>query len=100
MKRVLLATTAVLMVASAFAVASFGVALAADIALSGQVSSAKEGPMEGVLVSAQRAGSTITIYKNGQTQGQLGDPSPLAGVSLEMRPGRGSEPLLRPILLF
>jgi virginiamycin B lyase len=30
-------------------------------ALSGQVTSAKEGPMEGVVVSAKRAGSTITI---------------------------------------
>ena len=29
-------------------------------ALSGQVSSAEEGPMEGVLVSAKKAGSTIT----------------------------------------
>jgi virginiamycin B lyase len=31
-----------------------------DIALTGQVSSAEEGPMEGVLVSAKRAGSTVT----------------------------------------
>jgi virginiamycin B lyase len=32
----------------------------ASIALSGQVTSAEEGPMEGVLVSAKKAGSTIT----------------------------------------
>ncbi|MBZ5607129.1 MAG: carboxypeptidase regulatory-like domain-containing protein [Acidobacteriia bacterium] len=34
---------------------------AASIALSGRVSSAEEGPMEGVLVSAKREGSTITV---------------------------------------
>jgi virginiamycin B lyase len=31
------------------------------VALSGQITSAEEGPMEGVLVSAKKAGSTITI---------------------------------------
>jgi virginiamycin B lyase len=31
------------------------------VALTGQISSAEEGPMEGVLVSAKKAGSTITI---------------------------------------
>jgi streptogramin lyase len=36
-------------------------ALAQGVALSGQVSSAEEGVMEGVLVSAKRAGSTITV---------------------------------------
>lgn len=34
---------------------------AAQVALSGQVSSAEEGPMEGVLVSAKRAGGTISV---------------------------------------
>ena len=34
---------------------------AAAQTLSGQITSAEEGPMEGVLVSARRAGSTITI---------------------------------------
>jgi hypothetical protein len=33
----------------------------ASVALEGQVTSAEEGPMEGVLVSARKAGSTITI---------------------------------------
>src|SRR5216683_3218761 len=32
-----------------------------SVALTGQVTSAEEGPMEGVLVSAKKAGSTITI---------------------------------------
>jgi virginiamycin B lyase len=34
---------------------------ASAAALTGQVSSAEEGPMEGVLVSARKAGSTITV---------------------------------------
>ena len=33
----------------------------APMALSGQVSSAADGPMEGVVVSAKREGSTATI---------------------------------------
>lgn len=36
-------------------------ALAADAALAGRVSSAEEGSMEGVVVSAHRQGSTITV---------------------------------------
>ena len=35
--------------------------MAADAALTGQVTSAEEGAMEGVVVSAKRDGSTITI---------------------------------------
>jgi hypothetical protein len=37
------------------------IAIAALVALSGTVTSNEEGPMEGVLVSAQRSGSPITI---------------------------------------
>ena len=37
-----------------------GLALGADPALTGKVTSAKEGAMEGVLVSAKKSGSTIT----------------------------------------
>src|SRR3954471_19108936 len=33
----------------------------AAVALTGQISSTGEGPMEGVLVSAKKAGSTITV---------------------------------------
>ena len=37
-----------------------GAELSGSVALTGQVSSQEEGPMEGVLVSAKKAGSTIT----------------------------------------
>jgi virginiamycin B lyase len=47
----------------------------AQTALSGQVTSAEEGPMEGVLVSAKRAGSTITITVASDTQGRYSFPS-------------------------
>jgi hypothetical protein len=36
-------------------------AQAQDIALSGQVTSAEEGGMEGVIVSAKRNGSNVTV---------------------------------------
>src|SRR6266851_6325822 len=39
-------------------------------ALSGRVSSAEEGAMEGVLVSAKKAGSTITITVVSDAQGR------------------------------
>jgi streptogramin lyase len=45
------------------------------MALSGQVSSAEEGPMEGVLVSARRAGSTVTITVVSDTQGRFNFPT-------------------------
>jgi virginiamycin B lyase len=61
MKRVLLATTAVLTTVFALAIASSGAALPADIALNGQVSSTEEGAMEGVLVSARKDDSNIRI---------------------------------------
>ena len=44
-------------------------------ALTGQVSSAEEGPMEGVLVSAKRAGSTITITVVSDAQGRYSFPA-------------------------
>src|SRR5437879_7780253 len=44
-------------------------------ALSGQISSAEEGPMEGVLVSAKRAGSTITITVVSDAQGRYNFPA-------------------------
>jgi hypothetical protein len=40
-----------------------GSAYAQTIALSGRVSSQDEGNMEGVVVSAKRAGSTITVSR-------------------------------------
>jgi virginiamycin B lyase len=75
MKRVLLATTAVLTTAVALATTSLGVALAADIALSGQVSSAEEGAMEGVLVSAKKDGSNIRITVVTDAQGRYSFPT-------------------------
>src|SRR3989475_7372104 len=44
-------------------------------ALSGRVSSAEEGAMEGVLVSAKKAGSTITITVVSDAQGRYRFPS-------------------------
>jgi len=66
---------------------SFGLALAlagpgllpaqaqAPAALTGQVSSGEEGPMEGVLVSAKKAGSTITITVVSDAQGNYSFPA-------------------------
>jgi streptogramin lyase len=45
------------------------------VALSGQISSAEEGLMEGVLVSAKRAGSTITITVASDAQGRYSFPA-------------------------
>jgi streptogramin lyase len=75
MKRVLLVTTAALTTAVALAITSFGVASAADIALSGQVSSAEEGAMEGVLVSAKKDGSTIRITVVSDARGRYSFPA-------------------------
>src|SRR5580700_2812192 len=44
-------------------------------ALSGQVSSAEEGAMEGVLVSAKKAGSTITTTVVTNDKGQYSFPA-------------------------
>lgn len=44
------------------------------VALHGQVSSAEEGPMEGVLVGAQKAGSTVTITVASDQQGRYQFP--------------------------
>src|SRR3954467_6149582 len=43
--------------------------------LSGKVTSAEEGPMEGVLVSAKRAGSTITVTVATDAQGRYAFPA-------------------------
>jgi virginiamycin B lyase len=55
--------------------ALFQLPAAAQTALTGQVTSAEEGPMEGVLVSAKRAGSTITITVVSDAQGRYSFPS-------------------------
>src|SRR3984893_5408059 len=41
-----------------------------SVALTGQVSSEKEGPMEGVLVGAQRSGSMVTVTVVSDRQGR------------------------------
>jgi streptogramin lyase len=46
----------------------------ATSALGGRVSSQEEGPMEGVLVSAKRAGSTVTVTVVSDAQGQYSFP--------------------------
>lgn len=45
------------------------------VALTGQVTSAEEGPMEGVLVSAKKNGSTITITVVSDAQGRYRFPA-------------------------
>src|SRR5882672_884026 len=51
-------------------------------ALSGQVSSAEEGPMEGVVVSAKKDGSTISISVVTNAQGRFAFPA------ARLEPGR------------
>jgi virginiamycin B lyase len=48
-------------------------------ALSGQISWAKEGPMEGVVVSAKRAGATITISVVSDAKGHYSLPASKIG---------------------
>src|SRR6476620_6248608 len=58
--------------------ASFGLLIScahAQSALTGQVTSAEEGAMEGVLVSAKRAGSTITVTVATDAQGRYSFPA-------------------------
>src|SRR5216684_355926 len=45
-----------------------------SIGLTGQVSSKEEGPMEGVVVSAKRAGSTVTVSVVTDQQGRYKFP--------------------------
>src|ERR1043165_10149224 len=54
-------------------------ASAADAALSGKVSSAEEGAMEGVLVSAKKAGGTIAVTVVSDVQGNYSFPSSKLG---------------------
>jgi virginiamycin B lyase len=70
-RRLLLATTA----AVGLTLAAAGTAAAQSAVLSGQVSSAEEGAMEGVVVSAKKAGSTITVSVISDGQGHFSFPS-------------------------
>jgi virginiamycin B lyase len=70
-KRFCLAASA----AAGLVLAGLDVAPAADSALTGQVSSLEEGAMEGVLVSAQKDGSTIRITVVTDAQGRYAFPA-------------------------
>ena len=59
----------------AFATLPVAAAPAQTVALSGQVTSAEEGAMEGVLVSAKKAGSTITITVVSDDEGRYSFPA-------------------------
>ncbi len=68
--RVLLGVTAVFL-----AVVCLHAETAPSFALPGQVGSAEEGPMEGVLVSASKAGSTVTTTVVSDEKGRFRFPS-------------------------
>ena len=70
-KRILLASAATL---AAFALGT-PMPASAQTALSGTVTSAKEGPMEGVVVSAKKDGSTITVSVVSDDKGHFGFPA-------------------------
>src|SRR5215813_12007499 len=53
--------------------------LFAQVALSGKVTSAEEGAMEGVLVSAKKEGGTITITVVSDASGQFSFPASKLG---------------------
>jgi streptogramin lyase len=61
--------------AAVLVLAGIGMASAADSALTGQVSSVEEGAMEGVLVSAQKEGSTIRTTVVTDAQGRYAFPA-------------------------
>src|SRR5205085_6150532 len=67
-------TPCVLAALSLFVI-SVGDPAIAQSALTGQVTSAEEGPMEGVLVSAERAGSTITVTVATDAAGRYSFPA-------------------------
>src|SRR5262249_50885628 len=60
---------------SAFALLPAGLAAQAQTALTGVVSSAEEGAMEGVVVSAKKDGSTITVSVVTDGQGRFAFPA-------------------------
>ena len=60
---------------AAFLATSTPLVAQTEPALTGQVSSAEEGPMEGVVVGAKKIGSTITINVVSDKQGRFSFPS-------------------------
>jgi len=77
-----IAAAAITLFSAAFNV--IGAASSPGAALTGEVSSPEEGRMEGVLVSAKRDGSTVTITVMSDTQGRYRFPSS------KLEPGRYS----------
>ena len=79
----------------------------AELALAGQVSSAEEGPMEGVVVSAKKDGSTISVSVVTDAQGRFAFPAArlepghytlkarAAGYELDGSQGCGRSPRVR-----
>src|ERR1700722_3830548 len=61
--------------AAALSVLPYAASAQAPAALAGQVSSAKEGAMEGVVVSAKKAGGTITISVISDEKGHYNFPA-------------------------
>ena len=74
MTRTRVVTAVLLLQAAILFSPDLGRAQASSAALSGRVSSLEEGPMEGVLVSANKAGSTITVTVVSDEQGRYSFP--------------------------
>src|SRR5216117_802299 len=55
-------------------------------ALTGRVSSAEEGAMEGVVVSAKKAGSTVTVSVVSDDRGRFSFPSSLTTLPVTVEP--------------
>ena len=81
LKRIFLAMAIATVAASAFFVASdyIGADSSPGVALTGQVSSKEEGMMEGVLVSAKKDDSTITITVVSDEKGRYNFPASKVG---------------------
>src|SRR6266567_8829932 len=75
MRHFLLGTVAVLAASLALSGYSSSALAQAAAKLSGQVTSAEEGNMEGVVVSAKKARSTITIAVVSDAQGNFSFPA-------------------------
>src|SRR5262249_52990398 len=69
------ATAALALTLSVWAATSSQAQSQSPAALTGTVSSAKEGLMEGVVVSAKRAGSTVTVSVATQDEGRFSFPA-------------------------
>src|SRR5260221_719338 len=108
-RRLLLVVSAGLVFVAFLAGGGAGAAEAqTSTALTGRVSSAEEGAMEGVVVSAKKAGSTVTVSVVSDDRGRFAFPSSKLGsgsYSLEIRatgyalraPSSGEITLARPL---